>query len=274
MKNYSKIMLLSDMDGTLLNSEGKVSKENQEAVDLFIAQGGKFGIATGRSQLNSVLFLDKIKINIPCILYNGGGLYDFDTEDFIALYELPKFKLARFLEFCLREYREIVIQIYCPKMCYFVSPELSADAEIVALHQPCEFTQINEIIEKPWIKILLSGNTEQLKALNNRRKDFDLAEDMNWVFSSEIYLEYLPYGVNKGSALSKLREYMGPEYKIYAVGDYNNDIEMLEAADVGIAMQNAIPSLKEIADVITVSNDESAIADIIYHIIESEDRCL
>jgi Cof subfamily protein (haloacid dehalogenase superfamily) len=267
-------MLLSDMDGTLLNSEGKVSKENQEAVNSFIAQGGKFGIATGRSQLNSVLFLDNIKVNTPCILYNGGGLYDFDAAKFIALNELPKMKLVRFLEHCLKEYREIVIQIYCPKMCYFVSPELSADEEIVALHQPCEFTQIKEIIEKPWIKILLSGNSEELKALNNERKDFDLAQEINWVFSSEIYLEYLPYGVSKGSALSKLREYMGSEYKIYAVGDYNNDIEMLQAADVGIAMQNAIPSLKKIADVITVSNDEHAIADIIYHIIESDDRCL
>jgi hydroxymethylpyrimidine pyrophosphatase-like HAD family hydrolase len=49
---------------------------------------------------------------------------------------------------------------------------------------------------------------------------------------------------------------------------------MLGAADVGIAMQNAIPSLKEIADVITVSNDENAIADIIYHIIGSKNHFL
>jgi Cof subfamily protein (haloacid dehalogenase superfamily) len=224
--------------------------------------------------LNSVLFLENIKVNAPCILYNGGGLYDFSAKKFIALYELPKDKLTRFLDHCLKEYKEVVIQIYCPEMCYFVSPESRADAEIVALHQPCEFTQIKDIIEKPWIKILLSGKSEELKALNDSRKHFGLEQDINWVFSSEIYLEYLPNGVSKGSALSKLREYMGPDYKIYAVGDYNNDIEMLGAADVGIAMQNAIPSLKEIADVITVSNDENAIADIIYHIIGSKNRFL
>ena len=268
MKDFKNIVLFSDMDGTLLNSEGKVSKENQEAVKEFIAQGGLFGIATGRSQLNSVLFLEDIKVNVPCILYNGCGLYDFDEKKFIALYELSKTKMSSFLNYCLKEYQDIVIQIYCPDMCYFVSPESRADREVIELHQPCQFCKIEDIVDKPWIKILLSGKTEDLKSLNRTRKDFGLEDEINWVFSSEIYLEYLPYGVTKGSALSKLREYIGSEYKIYAVGDYNNDIEMLKAADVGIAMKNAISSLKEIADVVTVSNDENAIADIINNVIK------
>jgi hydroxymethylpyrimidine pyrophosphatase-like HAD family hydrolase len=88
------------------------------------------------------------------------------------------------------------------------------------------------------------------------------------VFSSEIFLEYLPYGVSKGSALRKLKDYMGGNYIIYAVGDYNNDIEMLHEADIGIATDNAIPMLKESADLITVTNDENAIADVIYRIIK------
>lgn len=268
MKDYTNVILFSDMDGTLLNSEGKVSRENQDAVQTFIAQGGLFGIATGRSQLNSVLFLEDIKVNVPCILYNGCGVYDFSAKKFIALFELCKTRLMLFLRHCLLEYQEVVIQIYCPDMCYFISPRLQADDHIVAIHQPCEFYNMEDILDKPWIKILFCGKPEELKELNASVKDFELEQDINWVFSSEIYLEFLPYKVTKGSALSKLREYMGADYKIYAVGDYNNDVEMLRAADVGIATQNAIPSLKEIADVITVSNDESAIADIIYRIIE------
>lgn len=269
MKDYRNVVLFSDMDGTLLDSKGKVSKENQEAVRSFIAGGGKFGIATGRSQLNSVLFLEDIQVNAPCILYNGGGVYDFEAKEFIVLHELPKDKLVKFLEHCMKKYQDIVIQIYCPDMCYFVSPKLKADSEIIALHQPCEFVALKDIVDKSWIKILLSGKPEDLKALNSERKDYELEQDINWVFSSEVYLEFLPGGVSKGSALTKLREYMNPDYRIYAVGDYNNDIEMLGAADVGIAMQNAVPYLKEIADVVTVSNDENAIADIIYHIIGS-----
>ena len=270
MKKISNIILLSDMDGTLLNTQGVVSKENQEAVNYFIENGGLFGIATGRSQLNSVLFLDEIKVNAPCILYNGCGVYDFAAKQFLMLHELPKKKLTTFLIHCLSEFSEVTIQIYCPGMCYFISPITQADPHIVEIHQPCEFCGIEDIMELPWIKILFCGEPDDLKAMNEQMVYYGLEQEISWVFSSEIYLEYLPYGVNKGSALQQIREKIGSDYKIYAVGDYNNDIEMLQTADVGIATQNAIQTLKEIADRITVCNDESAIADIIYNIIEYE----
>ncbi len=109
-----------------------------------------------------------------------------------------------------------------------------------------------------------------MKALNKQMIINGLEQELNWVFSSEVYLEYLPYNISKGSALQYIKERIYPDDKIYAVGDYYNDVEMLQVADVGIATQNAISSLKEIADRITVSNDENALADIIYNMIEYE----
>lgn len=267
MKKFENILLLSDMDGTLLNSKEVVSKENQEAVKYFIDEGGLFGIATGRSQINSVRFLDEIRVNAPCILYNGCGVYDFLEKQFVILHELSKNKLRVFLEYCLKEFPDVSIQVYCPEMCYIVSPESKADSYFVSTHQPCEFRQIDNIIDLPWIKILLYGKFEILQALNDQRVNFMLDKEINWVFSSETFLEFLPYGVNKGSALLEMRKKLDRKRKVYAVGDYNNDIEMLRLADVGIATKNAIPSLKKVADIITVSNDENAIADIIYNIL-------
>jgi Cof subfamily protein (haloacid dehalogenase superfamily) len=258
------------MDGTLLNTQGIVSRENQEAVRYFTQNGGLFGVATGRSQLNSVLFLEEIQVNAPCIIYNGGGVYDFGTKQFLSLHELSKTKLIFFLQHCLREFSDIAIQVYCPDMCYFISPKSQADPHIIEIHQPCEFCRVEDITEFSWIKILFSGKSEDLVALNELMITFGLENEINWVFSSEIYLEYLPFGISKGSALQYIKDRIHPNEKIYAVGDYNNDLEMLQAADVGIATQNAIQALKEIADRITVHNDESAIADIIYNIIEYE----
>jgi Cof subfamily protein (haloacid dehalogenase superfamily) len=267
MKKFTNKLLLSDMDGTLLNSKGVISKKNQEAVQYFIENGGLFGIATGRSQLNSVLFLDEIKVNAPCILYNGGGVYDFAVNRFILLQELSKVRLKVFLEDCLVQFPEVAIQIYCPDMCYIVSQESQADPYFISIHQPCKFCTIDEIADLPWIKILFCGKTEDLNVLNDGMIAFGLEKELNWVFSSEIYLEYLPYGVNKGSALLHMKELLNSDYKVYAVGDYNNDVEMLQVADVGIATKNALSSLKELADVVTVSNDEDAIADIINNIL-------
>ncbi len=267
MKKYSNVLLLSDMDGTLLNSQSIVSRENQEAIHYFIDNGGLFGIATGRSQRNSVLFLGDVKVNAPCILYNGCGIFDFETKQFLSIQELSKLKLLTFLKHCLSEFIEISIQVYCPEMCYFISPKSQVIPYIIEIHQPCEFCRIEEIIDLSWIKILFCGKPEELKKLNGKIDEYGLEKELHRVFSSELYLECLPFGVNKGSALTSIKKRMGDHYKIYAVGDYYNDIEMLQAADVGIATQNAISSLKKIADRITVNNDESAIADVIYNII-------
>ncbi len=267
MKKFSNIVLLSDMDGTLLNSQSMVSRENQEAIHYFIDNGGLFGIATGRSQNNSVLFLGDVIVNAPSILYNGCGIFDFRTKHFLSLQELSKMKLFTFLKHCLSEFSEISIQIYCPEMCYFISPKSVAVPHMIKIHQPCKFCRIEDILDFSWIKILFCGKPEELKELNSKINNYGLEKELHRVFSSEIYLECLPFGINKGSALKSIRESMGNQYKIYAVGDYYNDIEMLQTADVGIATQNAIPSLKKIADRITVNNDESAIADIIYNIM-------
>ncbi len=266
--DYKNIVLYSDMDGTLLNSEGRMSSRNREALQRFMDRGGLFGIATGRNQLNSVCFLEDIRMNIPCILYNGGGLYDFNKEEFIAYHELKKERLSLFLKDCLTGHPRVMIQVFCPHMSYFISSEAYADKKVVTLHQPCRFGRMEELTGEPWIKILLCAEHEELAALEQKLKVYELEKDLQWVYSSEVYLELLPAGVSKGSALDQVRKYIGQEAKIYAVGDYYNDMEMIRAADVGIATRNAVAPLQEIADVITVSNDEHAIADIINRIMD------
>lgn len=272
MKKYENIILLSDMDGTLLNSDGKVSEKNREAIRHFIAEGGRFGIATGRGHINALKFLENIEINTPSILYNGSVLYDYSAGQFIELSLLPNLLLVDYLMNCLSEFENVLVHVYSPDMNFIVSPENLADADELAWHRPNTFCRIDDIIEKPWIKILLNGSPEDLAGLDNKLKEYGLEDAVNKVFSSETYLELLPPLVSKGSMLVKLREHMGRGYKIYAAGDYNNDVEMLVAADIGIATQNALQNVKDAADIVTVSNDENAIAHIIYHLIESSNE--
>jgi hypothetical protein len=98
----------------------------------------------------------------------------------------------------------------------------------------------------------------------------DRYPEIDFVISSPTYYEMLPQNISKGSALEHLRRECGlDDYTIVAVGDYNNDIEMLRYADVGICPSNATQEVKQAADVILdVSCEESAIAAVVEYIFE------
>ena len=92
-------------------------------------------------------------------------------------------------------------------------------------------------------------------------------ENFGYIRSEKTLYEILPKGISKASVLPKLSEHLRIDpSQIIAVGDYNNDIEMIKRAGVGIAVANATHEAKAVADFITVSNEEDAIAKIIYDI--------
>ena len=107
-------------------------------------------------------------------------------------------------------------------------------------------------------------NEEHINRLAALLKAHPMAERFDFIRSEKILYEILPKGIHKGVALTKLVELLGLDpAKTIAVGDYNNDIGMLRAAGIGIAVANAVPAVKEAADVVTVSNQEHAIARVI-----------
>jgi hydroxymethylpyrimidine pyrophosphatase-like HAD family hydrolase len=87
----------------------------------------------------------------------------------------------------------------------------------------------------------------------------------DFIRSERTLYEVLPKGISKAVALSKLAEILGVN-KTVAIGDYNNDVEMIKAATVGVAVENACDAAKAVADVITVNHEEHAIAKIIQDI--------
>ena len=76
MGKFDGITLISDIDGTLFSSPGTIPQANVEATEYFMANGGRFAVATGRSQVSIAKNFDKFRVNTPCIVLNGTGLYD------------------------------------------------------------------------------------------------------------------------------------------------------------------------------------------------------
>ena len=83
MGHFDGYLLVSDMDGTLLNSKGKLSEENKRAIEYFVDNGGQFTLATGRMLPSVKRHIHKLKVTLPVIMYNGTKIYDFSNDEVI-----------------------------------------------------------------------------------------------------------------------------------------------------------------------------------------------
>lgn len=263
----NKIILLSDLDGTLLDSKSIATEKNKEAIKKFVELGGNFGIATGRGHQNALGFLDGVMINTPSIVYNGSMLYDFEQVKPSIVKTLPAEELIESILWVMDSYDDVMVQVYGADMSYIVSSRESVDEEILVYHQPATFINLDNIIKEDWVKILISGNHDKLVELEKHLEASQLKDKVRWVFSSEIFLEILPLAVSKGTMLHELRKIYSDDHKIIAIGDFYNDIEMIQEADCGIATFNAPEAIKNLSNRVTVSNDDSAVAQVIDDIL-------
>lgn len=264
MKFANKI-LLSDLDGSLLRSDHQISQENIDAVQYFIDNGGRFGIATGRDIENVLTKFAQVPLNFHCIFSNGSVLYDQAQKKVLSEVTLSKEKILPFLERCRKEHPEIGMQIHSSQGTVFY-PEYSMVAQdILDTHEPFSTISLEALQNISLRKILFIMPQGDYSWIESQSED--LLSVIDRVNSGKKYYEFLPKGSSKGNMLEEMRKYMAPEDKIYAVGDFYNDREMIRKADIGIYCDNAPEELKPEADFLTVNHNDSIIPDIVHRIL-------
>ncbi len=263
MKKFEGILICTDLDGTLLANDKSISQKNSEAIEYFKAEGGKFTFVTGRMPYFAQKACEMVKPNAPIGCANGGGLYDFETGEYIYSVIFPREGLD-LVEYAEKNVPGIGISIYTFERIYF-SAENEAMEHFRAVTGVENAVKPYREIEEPLTKVVF-GDTdpEKLRKLESLLRSHPLAENFEFVSSEKILFEILPKGVNKGSVLPGLCAHLGIDMsRTVAVGDYNNDIPMIRAARFGVAVANACDAAKEAANYHTVSNEEHAIAQVI-----------
>jgi len=263
MQKFSGILLCTDLDGTLLREDGSISKQNSEAIEYFKENGGLFTFITGRMPC----FVDDIynatNPNCPFGCINGGGIYDYEKQEYIWSVTVPD-DVLELVECVDINLPKIGIQINTLGNIYS-----SKDNEAMVEFRkrtnleknPCHYRNIQEPIAKV---LFCDENEENINRLKVLLDSQPLADKFKFIRSEKTLYEILPKGISKGTALLKLVQHLGLDMsKTVAIGDYNNDIEMLRTAGVGVAVANACPEAKKAADFVTVSNEEHAIASVI-----------
>lgn len=258
---FAGILLVSDMDGTLLNTHDVISTQNHTALTHFVAHGGAFTIATGRIETSIEHYLPQLPMTVPAILYNGAMIYDFQSNKSLWTATLPP-TIAEIIQSLTGNLPELGIEIYANSQVYLWAENAWTTEHLNRENLPIQYSSTLKGIPEPWQKILLAWAPAKIEALESHLIELNLP--LSFVRSEPYFLEILPQNINKGSALTRLVYASGFDLaNVVAMGDNPNDLEMLQTAGFGIAVENAHPSLKRVGVFSTCCNDDHAIAAVV-----------
>ena len=269
----SKKIFFFDLDGTLLNSEKKVSPKTLDALKRFTDAGNHFAISTGRAIDSAMAVQKELGLFFPgtfLVGYNGGQIYDCEKKELIYRSQIP-FDLV---QKCFEVAQKHDIHIHTYNDNNILSPD---NGECMVYYRRVIKTPL--IVTSDILSELEYGPSKCIAIelhdhdkMENFKKEVEaLAPDMlSVMYSNAYYLEIFPKEAGKGSAVVRLCDYLNiPIENSLAAGDEQNDISMIKAAGTGIAMLNATDAVKESADMITkTDNDHDGLSSFILDAID------
>ena len=257
-------MVATDMDGTLLNSKGEVSRHFFELFEELHSLGVTFVAASGRQYYSIIDKLKPIKDDIYVIAENGALTMRQDNE--LQTTEIDRQTYLELLEIIKTLKGSQVI--LCGRKRGYVEDHgqsfIDMFSEFYDRYQIVE--NLADITDDQYLKIAICNQKGAEKYLYPAFKH--LENSLKVKVSGEIWLDLSHNLANKGHALQQLQESysISPE-ETMVFGDYNNDLEMMTRATYSFAMQNAHPNVKAIANYTTKSNNENGVEYILEKMI-------
>lgn len=266
------VLVVSDMDGTLLADDCTIPACNLETIRLFTMLGGKFTVATGRTVSSVAMYPELAAILTPAITNGGCVIYDFKQDKPAKSFILPHLAARQALRDVLHKFPRVGIMVMgADTRLYQVCPSeeltrLIDDEQMTYFHRPYDD------LPDEWNKVLFASTPEGLQAV----QDYVSTRTYPGVYflsTSVRYLEIMPKGVSKASALQQLCDITGVSLRnTYVLGDYYNDIDMMKKAGHAVAMENAPGEVKAIASEVVGTNNEGGVGQFLYRIIKQYER--
>ena len=232
-------LLVCDLDGTLVDKSLVLDPGLVEAFHRATARGLLIALATGRMPAGAERYRDELRISAPSIYYNGALIRDHEGgQDLLAL-SLPRGLLRRTYEIFTNApvhplfYRDD--KLFCLEQTHPVRDYGDAQGLTVdPIPDPDQFLALGA-----FVKSLFIGHPQTLPLLR-AELEAEAGAEARLVMTRSDYLEMIPAAASKGAALDALAKHLGvPLERIVAVGDQENDLEMIQRAGVGVAMPGA-----------------------------------
>lgn len=266
MKKYKLLAL--DMDGTTLNKKGEISERNRIAINKVHSMGVKVALISGRSMESLTKYAKILGIDGYHGAMNGNTVFDVNTGHVLIEHHLDTEVLSELISISKTSPSVLVIFIgddtYVEDLSHPFSSILQkfTDRKLIEMGDTLDYLTSNNLKDKV-IKVAFLNEYEDLVEFKNHKLS-PLEDDLNMVFSLPFCLEVFSRKASKGHTLLEICNLYGIDPKdSLAMGDAENDIEMLKNAGYGISPANCMPSVIEFADEITTTNEKDAVAEVI-----------
>lgn len=270
---FDGCLITSDVDDTLVSS-GFIHPKNIEKIEYFISEGGMFSVATGRSANAISTVTNALKRFSPSIVANGCMIYDYTAKK-VVYEEIIPTQDHRILKEILDRGFDVGVEVHSGYDAY--SPLRNSESDFHQQYEgftciDCDFETVDLL---NWNKLIFFS--EDIKIYDEIRKiGEEIGMNSSFVSTRMVYngvqhnfLEVVPKGISKATAITKLCEIFNIKKGCtYAIGDYYNDLPMLNNADISAATAGAPDDVKAVADYITVPCEEGAVADFIDYLTE------
>ena len=276
MKKFDGCLLVSDIDGTLLEN-GYINPKNFEAIEEFTHLGGTFCIATGRCVPAIEHIVCNFKNLTHAIACNGAMIFDYTKNMPIferCLFDEDKLFFKEFTE----KVKDMGVEVYCGNDVYLANYSDACNQHCAYENLRPEIVDFDSIMHRKWNKAMCfyrDGFDESIieeSIANFSFKNADFAKagfELNGVYFRGY--EELPGGANKGTALKKLTEILGIEKgKTFAIGDYYNDIQLISTADISCCPSGSPQDIKNTVDFVACACKEGAVADFIEYLKKAD----
>jgi len=263
-----------DMDGTLLNEDKKISNENFEAIKRARKKGVKVVLATGRPIKGISRYLQELNLLTEddyAVAFNGAIIQNTKTGKVIAENLLN----LKDLQYLYDLSKKLSVNIHALTLASCITPKVNEYSQLESNMNniPLEIVDFNKVNNSTTIVKIMFIDKESILSKVIEKLPKEVYDKYTVVRSAPYFLEFINKKVNKGFGVELLAKSLGiKQEEIICMGDAGNDIHMIQYAGLGVAMGNAFPELKQVANYVTKTNEEHGVAHVINKFILKNEK--
>ena len=263
-----RTLYVSDLDGTLLNTQDAVSPKSTEIINGLVERGMLFTYATARSLISASVVTKGLSAKIPVIAYNGALIIHPETGEVISAESFQQEEAEKVIR-CLREY-QISPLVYAyigreEKVSWLAGRENEGIQRYLSLRKGDPrlrpLGDSERMYDGEMFYYTCIGEKDELQPVYDilSRDDRYTCILQQELYRPEYWCEIMPRRATKANAVLKLKELWGCD-RVISFGDAVNDIPMFRISDECYAVENAVDALKAMADGIILGNDADGVA--------------